>query len=112
MNSKPTAYASLKRDVDALSGPYTHVDQKMTDEAPSFMAQYCKPPYVFLAIPVVLAALLLYMKPSCIMDKDPNSPDSEEQVLSYKKLAIIVVIVTALIAGGWYYQYGSKAQPE
>ena len=100
MNQKPTAYASLKRDVDALSGPLGNLDPQSSDDGPSLITQYCKPPYVFLAIPVVLGALLIYMKPSCVMEQNPNSPDSEEQVLSYKKLGMIVVVITGIIAGG------------
>lgn len=117
MNQNPVAYDSLKRDVDAISNMQTSFDTgSNVSEPTSFIEQYTKPPYVFIPIAILLTAVLWYMQPSFVMEpdpknpKDPKDPEGEQLVLSYKKLIISVVIVTAVMAGIWYYQYGSRVE--
>lgn len=111
MNQNPVAYDSLKRDVDAISNMQTSYDTgSNVSEPTSFTEKYTKPPYVFVLMAVLLGAVLWYMQPSFVMEPDPKDSEGEKLVLSYKKLAISVVMVTAVIAGIWYYQYGSRLQ--
>lgn len=111
MNQNPVAYDSLKRDVDAISNMQTPYDTGSNVSEPiSFTEKYTKPPYVFMPMAILLGAVLWYMQPSFVMEPDPKDTKGERLVLSYKKLAISVVMVTAVIAGIWYYQYGSRLE--
>lgn len=106
MSQQPLTYNQANAAVKPLLSSASF-DQVSPDATQEGYAQYAKPPYVFAAVPIIIAALLFYMKPSIITELDPKFPEGEP-VISYKKLLIFDVVLSGMIIGAYYYYYKSN----
>ena len=106
MSTKHANFNEFQRDVNnVLKMDVSTVSE--TPTATNYM-DYCKPPYIFVLVPIVFALILFYIKPSFIMDENPDN--KEELELSYKKLAIYTLILTVIVIAAYYYFYGKMGE--
>ena len=68
---------------------------------------YCKAPYIFFSSNY-FGAILFFMKPSIVMDVDP---ENKKKTLSIKKIAIYTSVLSIIVIGCYYYFYG-KMKPK
>ena len=109
MSQKPMSYETLKSQINTLSSS-SPIDVLGGEGIKSkSYADYAKPPYIFAAIPIIIAIVLYYTKPFFIMDQDPKYDEGEgPKILSYKKLGIFSIVISGLILGAYYYYYGKS----
>ena len=109
MSQKPMSYDTLKNQINTLTNQSTlDVLNGDTSQSKSY-ADYAKPPYIFAAVPIIVAIILYYTKPFFIMDQNPKYEDGDgPKILSYKKLGIFSVVISAMIVGAYYYYYGKS----
>ena len=106
MSQKPLSYETLRSQVNSLAAPATIMSPE--NKSASY-ADYAKPPYVFAAVPVIIAMALYFTMPFFIMEQDPKYQDGEgPKILSYKKLMIFDVVISCMIIGAYYYYYGKN----
>ena len=110
MSQKPMSYDTLKSQINTLASP-APIDALNGNSGNSkSYADYAKPPYIFVAIPIIIAIVLYYTKPFFIMDQDPKYEDGDgPKILSYKKLGIFSIVISGIIVGAYYYYYGQSA---
>jgi len=108
MSQKPLSYETLKSQVNALAAP---MGTSSTEEnSQCSYVDYAKPPYIFAAVPVVIAIVLYFSKPFFIMEQDQKWQEGEgPKILSLKKLLIFDVVISCMIIGAYYYYYGKNA---
>ena len=100
-HSQPLTYNQANAAVKPLIGS-TSFEPVSSDGAQGSYMEYTKPPYVFAIIPVIVAAILFYMKPWFITEPDPKFPEGEP-VISHKKLLIFDVVISGMIIAAYYY---------
>jgi len=97
-------YNDMQRDVNhVLNMDMTESTDPNTES--SYM-EYCKPPYIFVAVPIVFAAILYFMKPGFVMEENPDNKDETE--ISLKKVGIYSTVLTVIVVAGYYYMYGKN----
>lgn len=101
MSVKPS-FQEMERDVNRVLKLDTAVAANNQNSTNDSIQQYLKPPYIFILIPIIVVAVLYYLRPSFVLEKN----EKDELVISYKQLGIYAVGVTVVVVGGYYYYYG------
>lgn len=107
MSTNHANYRDLERDVNNVLKMDTVSEN--TEKTGFNIMNYCKAPYIFVLVPIVFGAILFFMKPSIVMDVDPEN--KEEKTLSIKKIAIYTSVLSIIVIGCYYYFYG-KMKPK
>ena len=104
MSTTKPSFQEMERDVNRVLKLDTQVTAEQANKTSQGIKDYLKAPYIFILVPIIVAAALYYLKPSFVLEKDEN----DELILSYKQLAIYSAGVTAVVVGAYYYYYGKQ----
>ena len=73
-----------------------------------------KPPYIFMIVlPLVFIILLMYFKPSIILELDPKDPLQQTKYINVQKLLIWSVVLSCICGACiYYFLYMKKTENE